>query len=91
MPGGKRGGGKCTVNIHEVVNGVMYVPSTGYHVACPSEGGVDKNRPRFPAAASRLSCRTSRLAIIKYYDREARGRGKLQGPAGPITAFGIDT
>ena len=29
IPPAKRGGGKCRVDIREVVNGVMYVPSTG--------------------------------------------------------------
>ena len=29
IPRAKRGGNKCTVNLHEVLNGLMYVLSTG--------------------------------------------------------------
>jgi len=47
-PRGRRGGGNCTVNVREVVNGVMYVLSTGCQAAWPSEGGVDKPGPDFP-------------------------------------------
>ena len=40
IPPAKRGGGKRTVNMREGINGVMYVLSTGCHIA---HGAVSAN------------------------------------------------
>ena len=47
IPPGKRGGGKRTVIMREVVNGLMYVLSTGLSVARdPERSATEKHDPR---------------------------------------------
>ncbi len=51
IPGPKRGGGKRTVDMREVVNGVMYILSTGCqwrYLPKAAQQGAKLGRPRAP-------------------------------------------
>jgi hypothetical protein len=78
IPPGKRGGGKRTVVMREVVNGLMYILSTGGRQAFRSRQGI--------CGLAQTLDRRAHFRLAQSMSKARQGLGEPQSKSAPVLA-----